>query len=188
MSDNILNDLSDSEKSECRQAFVRLYAANARQIYLYIRSVVPLHEDAEDVFQETCVVLWRRFDEYDFDANFYNWARRIAYFQVMSSRKRYACSRLQFNEAVLDAVSEEAERQSETQENQWQMLSNCLRKLREKDQRLILQRYEKKQTIKTLAGQIGRPVGAVYKSLVRIEHTLLKCVHGSSVQTGEGGV
>lgn len=185
MSDkNLEGQCSPAGESEFREEFLRLYAVNARQIYGYIRSMVPQHEDADDVFQETCVVLWRRFDEYQFDTNFYAWARQIAYFQVMSIRKRHACSRLQFNEAFLDAVSREAEYRSEVREQHWQLLRDCLRKLREKDRVLILKRYEKKQTVKVLADQLDRPVGAVYKSLVRIEHALLNCVHGKSIEAG----
>ena len=185
MSDNSLKNSSSSGQSDCREEFMRLYAVNSRRVYGYIRSLVPLHEDADDVFQETCVVLWRRFDEYEFDTNFYAWARRIAYFQVMSIRKRHASSRLQFNEAFLDAVHEETELQSDKQKQHWTLLEHCLCKLRDKDRHLILQRYAKKQTVKTLAEQIGRPVGAVYKSLVRIEHALLKCVHESPAPGGE---
>ena len=46
------------------EEFVRLLMAHERQIFTYILTLLPHVADAEDVLQETSIVLWRKFPEY----------------------------------------------------------------------------------------------------------------------------
>ena len=39
--------------------FVRLLLRHERRIYAFIRSLLPNRDDAEDVLQETSIVLWK---------------------------------------------------------------------------------------------------------------------------------
>ena len=66
------------------EAFTRLLLQNQRRIAGLIFSLVPRGADADDVMQETCAVLWRKFGEFQTGTDFGAWALRIARFQVMS--------------------------------------------------------------------------------------------------------
>ena len=44
--------------------FLRCFTANEAAIRAYVRRLVPLRSDADDVMQEVAVVLWEKFDEF----------------------------------------------------------------------------------------------------------------------------
>ena len=50
---------------EAVDAFVRLLGQNQRRLFLYIMSMVPNWNDAEEIIQETNLVLWREFARFD---------------------------------------------------------------------------------------------------------------------------
>src|SRR4029079_16308299 len=81
-------DQRNSEPSELdREEFARLFSRHARRIYAFIVTLVFTHHDAEEVFQNTSVVLWNKFNEFRPDSNFFAWASRIAYFEVLNLMK-----------------------------------------------------------------------------------------------------
>jgi DNA-directed RNA polymerase specialized sigma24 family protein len=65
------------------ERFVRLFAAAQSEVLRYILALVPDLDDAQEVFQETAVDLWKTFDQYDPDCPFVPWACRFAYFQIL---------------------------------------------------------------------------------------------------------
>ena len=46
------------------ERFCLLFEQHGRAIYGHVRSLVPHASDADEVFQETCVTLWQKFDQY----------------------------------------------------------------------------------------------------------------------------
>ena len=73
-SDPPVNEPSDLDREE----FARLFSRNARRIYGFIMTLVFNHHDAEEVFQNTNVVLWNKFADFQPGSNFFAWASRIA--------------------------------------------------------------------------------------------------------------
>ena len=51
-------------------AFVRLLGQNQRRLFLYVMSMVPNWNDAEEIIQETNLVLWREFARFQPGTNF----------------------------------------------------------------------------------------------------------------------
>ena len=47
-----------------REEFARVFSRNARRIYGFIMTLVFNHHDAEEVFQNTNVILWNKFAEF----------------------------------------------------------------------------------------------------------------------------
>ena len=43
--------------------FLPLFLKNERRLYAYILTLLPRRADADDVLQETSLVLWDKFDE-----------------------------------------------------------------------------------------------------------------------------
>ena len=69
--------------------FIRLFLQNERRIYAFIVSLLPDLTDAEDVLQETSVVLWEKFDQFQPGTNFVSWACKIAHFKVLKHFAAY---------------------------------------------------------------------------------------------------
>ncbi len=45
--------------------FLRLIMANQKPIYALILGMIPNRDDAEDIFQETVLVMWSKFDSFE---------------------------------------------------------------------------------------------------------------------------
>jgi len=158
------------------EEFVRLLAANQRRIFSLIRALVPHRVDADDVFQETCVVLWREKERFRPDADFAPWALAIAFNQVRTYRLKNQRNRLTFRDDVLQRIASAEEGMRPELDDRNAALAGCLGKLSEKDQHLILDFYEGRETAKAMAARLGRPANSVYKALQRIRRSLRECV------------
>ena len=65
------------------------------------------HHDAEEVFQNTSVVLWNKFGEFEPGSNFFAWASRVAYYEVLNLMKQRRRSRT-FSDEALELLASEA--------------------------------------------------------------------------------
>lgn len=152
-----------------------LIAAQAR-LYAYILSLV-LHRDAADeVLQNTNVVLCRKADEYDRIENFAAWACRVAHFEVLTHRKRLGRDPLIFDGELLDVLSREAGPATEDVAARQRALADCLDELSTGRRELVLDRYRPGGSVKQLADKLSRPAASVSQTLYRIREALLVCI------------
>ena len=156
--------------------FMTLYTESERRIYIYIASLLPDVTEADDVFQETSMVLWRKFPEFQPGTSFAAWAYRIALNIVKRYYARQQRSRLIFDAALLDLLKDEARIVSEQLDANRQAVLECLQQLRPRDRDLIRRRYEKGATAAKISEAIGRPVEGIYKAMQRIHKSLYLCV------------
>ena len=61
-----------------KHVFSILVNENAGMLMSYLKSLVWKHDAAEDIFQETMLVAWRKIDQCDLDRPFGPWLRGIA--------------------------------------------------------------------------------------------------------------
>lgn len=177
----VVSDVDSNSAGESRSAtpsaeFVQLFTHHQRRLFLYILSQVPNPIEAEEVLQETNVVIWSKFSQFREGTNFLAWVSQIANFEVMKFRTRKKRSRLQFSDEFLETVSREALERSDEFEQRRVALVECLAKLRAKDRKLIEQRYAPGEKGKHVAEQMGRPANSVYQSLGRIRKVLMECI------------
>lgn len=156
--------------------FLQLFTHHQRRLFLYILSQIPNPIDAEEVQQETNVVIWSKYSQFRPGTNFLAWVSQIANFEVMKFRSRRKRDRMQFSDEFLETVSREALERSDELEERRKALIECIEKLRPKDRELIQQRYAPGERGKHLAEQIGRPANSVYQSLGRIRRSLMECI------------
>lgn len=166
---------SNSETAT-RGEFVQLFTRYQRRLYLYILAQVPSPLDAEEILQETNIVIWRKCDQFRPGSNFLAWACQIANYEVLKHREKRRRDRHYFSDAFVAQVADEALAGAEELERRRQALIDCLRKLRPKDRDLIQRRYAPGETGKSVAKFLGRPVNSVYQSLGRIRRALLECI------------
>ncbi|MBN1589596.1 MAG: sigma-70 family RNA polymerase sigma factor [Pirellulales bacterium] len=161
--------------------FVQLQTKHQQRVFSFILTLVPHWPDAEEILQETNMVLWRKQKQYEPGTDFVRWANQVAYFEVLKHRKRQQGHVKQFSEAFIEDVAEEAFKLSGPLQAQRDALAACLEKLPVKDRALVSHRYLEGATTKTVAASVGRSVEAVYKSLQRIRGALLGCIRRTVV-------
>ncbi len=159
------------------EEFVQLFTSYQRRLYLYILGQVGNPNDAEEILQETNVILWKKFDRFEPGTNFYAWAAQIASYEVLKHRDRRRRDKLYFSDEFVQYVAEESRNMSDELEARHQALMECLQKLKPSDLKLIQQRYKSGENGKSVAEWLGRPVNSVYQSLGRIRRTLMECVN-----------
>ncbi|QDU88542.1 RNA polymerase sigma factor [Pirellulimonas nuda] len=169
------------------EEFLVLYNQEQRAIYAYIRALLFARDDAEDVFQDTCIALWRSFDQYQPGTNFGAWAREIARYRVLAHGKKKLGDRHVFQEEIVNSLADELQANATVYEQRQRALEDCLGELRKSDRELLFQRYAGGATTVELANRLQRPLSTLYKSLRRIRHSLLGCVKARIVLEEQAG-
>ena len=157
--------------------FIQLFTRVQRSVFLYILSLVPRPVDAEEILQETNLVIWTKSQQFQPGTNFRAWACQIAYFEVLKYRERKQREKLHFNPELMELIAAESLQQAELMDRRRQALADCLLKLRESDRALIQTRYSPDGEGPGIADRLGRPINSIYQSLSRIRKTLLECIN-----------
>jgi RNA polymerase sigma-70 factor (ECF subfamily) len=158
------------------ELFVRLIGQHQYQIHRYLLSLVPNSHDADDLFQQTNLFLWREFHRFEEGTSFVSWACAVAYHEVLAWRKSKLRERLVFSPEFLQAVSLQWDLAAERIEQRSQALVHCVSKLPQHHKELIQRRYGEHHRIETIAESLQRTPDAIYRMLSRIRHALHACV------------
>jgi RNA polymerase sigma-70 factor len=158
-----------------REEFARQFSRNARRIYGFVMTLVFNYHDAEEVFQNTSVVLWNKFAEFEPGSDFFAWASRVAYYEVLSLMKQRRRSRT-FSDEALELLANEAIAISDRSADRYEALEECLGHLAPTDRTLLQERYYFQRPPKQIATMQSRSVHSVYRALNRIHNLLLNCV------------
>jgi len=161
------------------ELFVQLLTQHQQRVHLFILSLVPNRSDAEEILQETNLVLWRKFDEFCPGSDFRAWAFQVAYNKVKSFQERHGRDRLRFGECVMDRLATIAADGPDDLPTSLEILQFCKGQLSSQDRELIERRYEPGATTASVAAEVGRSVAAVYKAVVRIRRALYECIQRS---------
>jgi RNA polymerase sigma-70 factor, ECF subfamily len=164
------------EGEDAVERFAALFEQHGRAIYGHIRSLVPNAVDADEVFQETSLILWQKFDQYRPDTDFRAWACRIAYYKVLNLRDRQYRSPRLFSPRFLDLVSEELVVMSDVLDARTEALLLCRDKLSRRDRDLLDRFHREGATAKEVARWAGRNVHYVYRAIRRIHDALFDCI------------
>jgi RNA polymerase sigma-70 factor (ECF subfamily) len=156
--------------------FVELLTQHQRKLYGFIYTLVPNASDADDLLQETNIVLWNKNHEYKLGTNFMTWACRIALLKAKNFLRTKNRSRLYFNEKLLSELSDMRIDRTEMHAIHSMLLINCLEKLSSESQKLLRLRYDGNHSIQEIAKQLGRPVGSLYNALSQIRLKLWECI------------
>lgn len=155
--------------------FSELIARHQSELYAYIFAIVHNWQDADDLFQSVCVILWRKFDSFRPDSSFFSWARQTAQFEV---RKFLARKRLpDFSGELVDELAEAVvEVRADKGESHLAALEHCRRKLNRADEELLELHYVQDLSSSQIAGRLQRSQQSICNSLNRIRCWLLECI------------
>lgn len=158
--------------------FLRLFSHHSRQIFAFILSLVMRHSDADEVFQETSLVLWKKFAAYNPEQSFFAWACRIAELSILEQRRKNQ-KYLTISEEAFQLLADRMCHQPNNLDSRRKALEICLDKLPDSERQLIEQRYKLQLSPKEMADRSARSVYSIYRALTRVHTALLDCVQKS---------
>lgn len=158
------------------EEFVRLLGQTRRYRFAYLMSLMNHRDNVEEVLQETDLVLWRKFDDFELGTNFTAWSCRVAFNQMRAWRQKQARSRLQFSDEFLSTVASELDTRTERYNQRLELLQACVNSLPDRQKSLIRQRYTDGDKIESIASRTGRSLDAIYRMLSRVRDSLRDCV------------
>lgn len=158
------------------ETFVKLYTRHEPALRAFVRSLVSSWADADEILQNTALVLWRKFGDFDVTTNFMAWACTVARFEVLGWRRDRARDRHVFDEDLIELLASEAVAQQESLASERSALEFCLGRLPDESRALVLAAYEPGAKLHEAATRLGKSATAFYKTLARIRASLLDCI------------
>jgi RNA polymerase sigma-70 factor, ECF subfamily len=159
--------------------FVSRFLAVQAQIYGYIATLVPNRGDAEDLFQQTALVLWTKREQFDPSREILPWALGIAHNEVRRYLRRRGRSATQLSDALVERLAELHYASVGKEQGRVERLADCMAKLTEGQRALIEQCYLGAESIKQIAEKRHLDPTALYKRLDRIRWALLDCIEAA---------
>jgi RNA polymerase sigma-70 factor (ECF subfamily) len=158
--------------------FVTKITRVQRQLHAFILSMVWNATEADDVLQQTNLVLWEKSAEFDGSRPFLPWAMQFAQWQALAWLKshRRQQQRVVIDDDLAKLLADEAAADERTFEARRNALASCLQKLRREQRELIARRYEPEASVSALAAAGGVTAKAISDRLRRIRHALLECI------------
>ncbi len=158
------------------EQFVSQLARHHSLIRGFIGTLLPHQTDADDVFQQTCLVLWRKWDTFDDTQSFSSWACGIAFYEVKNFQRVQSRDRHYFSDEILSLIAAQQSTSLPEAEHRQRALQNCIQKLDVENRKLIQDCYHGSHSIKEVAEQTGRSCDALYKKLSRLRLKLMDCM------------
>lgn len=170
---------------QLHERFLREFTANEPAIRAFIRRLLPYHDDANDVMQETAVVLWERYPEIERGIEFRPWAFGVARKKVLSWLRDKGRDRMVLSEDIVNLIADASEAVDEPLDRQRELLRNCIERLRPEQRTMLMAAYAPKAKIQQVAKGSGRSVAGFYQWLHRMRRLLLECVQAEVAKAGQ---
>jgi RNA polymerase sigma-70 factor (ECF subfamily) len=165
--------------------FIERFVRSQDRIYAYVATVLPNRTDAEEVFQQTSLVLWKKWQQFDPSRDFVAWACGIAHHEVQNFlRKHKDRGRVFLSDDVLEEVGRVRLEGQGLLEARRQALANCLDQLEKGNRELLERCYAGRDRIKTIAEERGQQPNALYMTLKRLRRALFDCVNRTLAAEG----
>ena len=173
--------MSDKNELEFGSRFKEIQA----RLHGYIFSLTGDLNDTDDLFQQTAVILWNKFDQYDSEKSFFSWACGISRFEVMNFLRKRSAKRLYFTDDLNLQLMETFEKSSDLEfELRKSALEKCKEHLREKDRKLVTECYAEKKGVQNVAERLDRSTQSIHNSLKRIRMALFECIQRTLAKAG----
>jgi len=162
---------------------MRLWTESQPAVVGFIHATVRDPAAAKDLVQETALVLFRRFGEYDGVRPFLGWALGIAKFQVLGFRRDAARSLVCFDSDLFDRFTEMWTETAAAASERSSALEVCLERLAVRPRQMVRLRYFEELNSEEIARRLGGRSAAVRVALQRIREQLRACVE-QQLRTG----
>jgi RNA polymerase sigma-70 factor (ECF subfamily) len=159
-----------------QERFMRLWTESQQALVNYIHATVRDPAAAKDLVQETALVLFRRFGEYDGQRPFLAWALGVAQFQVRGFHRDAVRSLVCFDTELVDRFTELWAETAPAATERSSALEVCLERLPARPRQLLRLRYFEELNSEEIARRLGSKSAAVRVTLQRIREQLRACV------------
>jgi RNA polymerase sigma-70 factor, ECF subfamily len=159
-----------------------------RSLYGFIFSLVGSVEAADEILQETNLVLCKKICQFDGKVKFITWACGIARYKVLEYQKKVQGHIPTFDAALLEQIASQASELASEIDWRLPLLRECMEELSPNARKLIEDRYLPGATISNLAESHERSYGGIRIALHRIRSMLLECVDWKLAKEEHGHV
>lgn len=159
------------------EAFVGLLTAEQMRLLYYLTMLLGDPHAAENVRQETNVVLWRKSGEFQPGTDFTAWSRKVAYWQAQAYFRDRGRDRHVFSDELIEELAS-CDHGYEVEPAARLALRDCLSRVHGVKLETLRRRYEDGLPIAEVARLVGRTETAVRSSLMRMRRTLRECIEG----------
>ncbi|WP_218932409.1 sigma-70 family RNA polymerase sigma factor [Adhaeretor mobilis] len=154
-----------------------MLAASERRLAGFVLAIVPNFADADELLQETKIRLWEQFEDYDPSKSFDAWAKSIAYFQVLTYRKKKGREKVVFSTELINSLEASYANHEKEMEVRFEALQECLKLLSEKYQTLLGKLYSSSMSVAQVAKSLEMSAEGTRKALYRSRKALHSCIH-----------
>ncbi|WP_437221801.1 sigma-70 family RNA polymerase sigma factor [Planctomicrobium sp. SH661] len=157
--------------------FLHQLSGAYRTIYACALSIVGNRADADDVVQEVCAIIWKKYWEFTPGTNFTKWATAVAFKSAKAFvRDRRRQGGLGLREGILDKVAKVRTAGAELFELRRECLDECIAKLSDQEQKFLLNCYRPHRNLVEFSNRTRIPIATVYTRLKRLRKRLTECV------------
>jgi RNA polymerase sigma-70 factor (ECF subfamily) len=168
--------MKNSEK-DVSETFLEVFLPNQKRILSFILCYIPNRADADDVFQNTTSVLWKKFDQYTAGTDFIAWSTVIARYEVMSYyKKKKRDGKIHFDEQMQRIIDADMETVNSQFDNRIDALRKCLKKLISDEIQILKMRYEQDLSFAKIADRLSISSTAAFKKVSKIHSRLIQCI------------
>jgi RNA polymerase sigma-70 factor (ECF subfamily) len=159
-----------------RNLFAELITRHQSELFGYIYAVVRDWQDADDLYQSVCLVLWSKFELFRPGSSFFAWARQTAKIEV-SNFLRNKPSPSHLAETLRTLLTDIADESNDDDMEAYLIaLRRCRTKLGATDDELLHLRYVEDLSTVEIAVRLQRLQQSVSRSLNRIRRSLFECI------------
>jgi RNA polymerase sigma-70 factor, ECF subfamily len=167
-------ELAGELDPDARNSFVQLLISAQPWLFSYLVTLLGDIHDADNVLQETNMLLWSKVDAFRPGTNFRAWAREFAYHTALGFTRDRKRERLIVDFSLLESVVSQTDAQEIDPKRV--ALRHCLTQLDDRKLDLLRQRYRDETPISAIAEKENKTEAAIKMSLRRVRMALLKCI------------
>ena len=156
--------------------YMSLLSLNYQSIYSYILMLVANHNNADDIMQETSILMYEKFNVFEIGTDFLAWAKKIAKYKTLEYLRKQKREKVVFNQEIVELIDIESKSDSQTREEWLETLRNCVSGLSGNDRELLHIRYHENTSVLAIAKRFGCSFQKIYRNMARINGLLHNCM------------
>ena len=164
--------------------FLKRFLREQDRVFTFIASLLPDRHDADEVFQEASLAIWRARDSYDVQREFYPWACGVAHNLVLKHLRKQRRDRVRLSNEVVEQLAQAQREAQPVLDARLAALRFCLGKLDGKRRDLLTRCYRRDKPIKEIAQEERTTANALYIQLRRIRQALFDCITQRTAREG----
>jgi len=184
------DDFSNNRQVSPTTLFEILVKENADSLMAFLRASVADRSAADDLFQETMLIAWRKIGEFDRTRPFGAWLRGIAKMLILAHYRAVADRLVIVGEPLLDLLDIRMaavdNRTGDTFDEKILALRECIARLSELYQQPLDLHYQQQKTTEWIAKHLATTKDAVQKRLQRARQQLADCLQRKGLLPATG--